>query len=255
MNYQPDDFQTAKCNIIEYLYSNISPVPHPKAHMVCAQPGAGKTGLISQFAINAAFINGDEYRRYYPGYRKLYEEIGNLIIDETKCFAARMTEVLIEELSQKSLNLIIEGTLRTVQVPEKTRTILEGKGYEVELDVLVIKPEISYLRTLKRYAEMKEAGTVPRMTSKEHHDLVVRGLVQNLSYLYAHHSFKEIRLFKEEKEQMKQIYSLREKPDVNPAGILKAEFERKMSEAEINQIVIDYGPYAGNEIYKILGKD
>ena len=86
MNYQPHDFQTAKHNIIEYLYGDITPVPHPKAHLVCAQPGAGKTGLISQFAGNAAFINGDEYRRYYPGYRKRYEEIGNLIIDETKGF-------------------------------------------------------------------------------------------------------------------------------------------------------------------------
>lgn len=119
MNYQPHDFQTAKQNIIEYLYGDITPVPHPKAHLVCAQPGAGKTGLISQFAGNAAFINGDEYRRYYPGYRKRYEEIGNLIIDETKCFAAKMTEALIDELSRKSLNLIVEGTLRTVEVPEK----------------------------------------------------------------------------------------------------------------------------------------
>lgn len=254
MNYQPDDFQTAKHNIIEYLYGDIIPVPHPKAHMVCAQPGAGKTGLISQFAGNAAFINGDEYRRYYPEYRKLYKEIGNLIVEETKCFAAKMTEALIDELSRKSLNLIIEGTLRTVEAPEKTRTVLEDRGYEVELDVLMVKPEISYLRTLKRYAEMKEAGTVPRMTSKGHHDLVVRGLVQNLSYLYAHHSFKEIRLFKEEQEQMKQIYSYKEKPAVNPADILKSEFERKMSEEEINQLIIDYGLYAGEEIYKILGK-
>ena len=131
---------------------------------------------------------------------------------------------------------------------------MEDRGYEVELDVLMVKPEISYLRTLKRYAEMKEAGTVPRMTSKGHHDLVVRGLVQNLSYLYAHHSFKEIRLFKEEQEQMKQIYSYKEKPAVNPADILKSEFERKMSEEEINQLIIDYGLYAGEEIYKILGK-
>lgn len=230
-------------------------MPHPKAHMVCAQPGAGKTGLISQFAGNAAFINGDEYRRYYPGYRKLYKEIGNLIVEETKCFAAKMTEALIDELSRKSLNLIIEGTLRTVEVPEKTRSILEARGYEVELDILMVKPEISYLRTLKRYVEMKESGTVPRMTSKDHHDLVVRGLVPNLSYLYTHHythhSFKEIKIFKEEQEQ---IYSYREKLVVNPADILKSEFERKMSEEEINQIIIDYGPYAGEKIYKILGK-
>ena len=181
------------------------------------------------------------------------EEIGNLIIDETKCFAAKMTEALIDELSRKSLNLIVEGTLRTVEVPEKTRRILEARGYEVELDVLMVKPEILYLRTLKRYAEMKEAGTVPRMTSRDHHDLVVRGLVQNLSYLYTHHSFKEIKLFKEEQEQMKQVYSYREKPSVNPADRLKSEFERKMSKEEINQMIHDYGPYAGKEIYKILG--
>ena len=76
----------------------------------------------------------------------------------------------------------------------------------------------------------------------------------NRDMINTHHSFKEIRLFKEEQEQMKQIYSNREKPAVNPADILKSEFERKMSEEEINQLIIDYGPYAGEEIYKILGK-
>lgn len=40
---------------------------------------------------------------------------------------------------------------------------------------------------------------------------------------------------------------------MNPADRLKSEFERKMSEEEISQMIHDYGPYAGKEIYKILG--
>lgn len=99
----------------------------------------------------------------------------------------------------------------------KTKQLLEQKGYEVELAVIMVRPEISYLSTVKRYHEMKEVGTEPRMTPKDHHDLVVKNLVKNLDDLYVNNAFTNITLYNRNKEC---VYSLKEMPKTSPAHIL-----------------------------------
>lgn len=49
---------------------------------------------------------------------------------------------------------MIEGTLRTTQVPRKTAQLLASKGYQVSLAIIGTKPELSYLSTMIRYEEL-----------------------------------------------------------------------------------------------------
>ncbi len=247
MKYSEEDFQAAKRDILDFLYGNVSPAPRPEAALVCAQPGAGKTELVSHLFPHTAFINGDEYRRYFPNYRELFAKHGETMAEETKEFSGRMTEELIDELSARHVNLVIEGTLRTTEVPERTRQLLESRGYSVELDIFVVHPLISYLRTLKRYAEMEDAGTVPRKTPKEHHDYVALHLIQNVDTLYRRKSFSNIRLFKEEGNDIREFYSFIEMSSINPADLIRVEFARKFMQREICQLEADYGRYAGKE--------
>ena len=44
-----------------------------------------------------------------------------------------MVEYLVDELSKKGYHLLIEGTLRTTEVPRKTAQLLTTKGYQVSL--------------------------------------------------------------------------------------------------------------------------
>lgn len=105
-------------------------------------------------------------------------------------------------------------------------------GYEVGLNVVAVKGEKSRLGTIQRYEEMIKQGKTPRMTPKEHHDLVVNSIGDNLETIYNSKLFDEIRLFDRENNL---LYSYKETPDVSPKDILEKEFNRKWEKEEIEE--------------------
>ena len=159
----------------------------PRAFLLAGQPGAGKTRLsamaVSLMGGDAAFINADDYRRYHPNYRKLYAEFGSDCVGMTRAFSGTVTERLIQRLSDSRLNLVIEGTGRTVSVPKATAETLTANGYAVELAVIAARPEVSLCSTLLRFYQMNEGGTIPRATAVPAHDEVVSALPGNLDAL------------------------------------------------------------------------
>ena len=152
------------------LCEEMSPVPQPKGILIVGQPGAGKNLLAAifreQLEKNAIFINGDEYKMQHPKYHELHRLYGDDYVRYTQYFSSRMTELLVETLSRRYFNLIIEGTLRSTEVPFKTKKLLELQGYTVDLSLILVRPEVSYLSTLKRYKIMEESGMEPRRTAK-----------------------------------------------------------------------------------------
>ena len=160
---------------------------YPHAILLAGQPGAGKTELSSMLSSemsgDAAFINGDDYRRYHPHRRQLYQEFGSDSVRMTSPFSNAVTERLIKELSDLHFNLVIEGTGRTVQVPKSTAELLTAKGYTVDMAVIAARPEISLISTLLRFYRMNEVGTIPRATAISAHDNVVAALPGNLDTL------------------------------------------------------------------------
>lgn len=91
-----------------------------------------------------------------------------------------MTEALTDSLSRIGYNLIIEGTLRTAEVPLKTAELLRQRGYGVSLALMAVKPEISLVSCQIRYEEMRVAGTTPRATDPAHHNKIIDQIVSNL---------------------------------------------------------------------------
>jgi UDP-N-acetylglucosamine kinase len=59
----------------EFVFSNVEPVSSPVAIIVGAQPGSGKTKLITASSgmlnNNCVAVNGDDYREWHPCYRKI----------------------------------------------------------------------------------------------------------------------------------------------------------------------------------------
>ncbi len=106
-----------------------------------------------------------------------------------------MTEALIDALSQQGFNLIIEGTLRTSDVPLRTASLLSERGYAVSLAVMAVKPEISLISCQIRYEMMRLAGTTPRATDPAHHNKIVHDIVDNMAALEQSEAFDSIRLF------------------------------------------------------------
>ena len=175
-----------------------SPVRFPTAYILGGQPGAGKSRLQKQILTqnnNCVVVNADAFRSFHPHYDYIQSEFGDDSPKYTQSFINQVTEKLIDDLSENSFNIIIEGTLRTSQIPINTCQFLKGKGYSVELHVIAVKKEISYESTILRYEIAIAQGFVPRSTAKDHHDMVVNVLVENLSQIEASNVFNVIKIF------------------------------------------------------------
>ena len=233
-NYTDDELEIKFKEILEYYKSMYSPTENPKVTLLGGQPGAGKSGLENMVNIkkNYVSISGDDYREYHPRFKEINIEYGREASKYTQQWAAEITEKLIKELRKEKYNLIIEGTLRTAELPLKEANAFKKAGYNVELNVVVVKPEKSRLGTLERYEAMLKQGKVPRMTPKEHHDLVVNNIGNNLEIIYNSKAFDNIKLFDRENNL---LYNYKESPNVNPKDILNKEFNRVWKKGEIEE--------------------
>ena len=176
----------------------------PIAILLGGQSGAGKTTIHrikqKEFQGNIVIIDGDSFRSQHPHYLELQQEYGKDSVEYTKDFAGKMVESLVTELSHLGYNLLIEGTLRTIDVPKETAQLLKSKGYEVQLALIATKPKLSYLSTLIRYEELYAINpNQARATPKEHHDFIVNHLVDNTRQLEELAIFERIQIYQRDR--------------------------------------------------------
>ena len=198
--FSQDDFIKASNRLVRSLTRGKKTSSQPKAILLGGQSGAGKTTIHRvkqrEFQGNIIIIDGDSYRSFHPNYLDLQEKYGKDSVDYTKVFAGKMVEYLVDELSKQGFHLLIEGTLRTTEVPRKTAQLLTTKGYQVSLAVIATKPELSYLSTLIRYGELYAIDpSQARATPKAHHDGIVEHLVDNLRELENDKIFNQIQIY------------------------------------------------------------
>ncbi|WP_193218217.1 zeta toxin family protein, partial [Streptococcus pneumoniae] len=157
-DYTDSEFKHALARNLRSLIRGKKSSKQPIAILLGGQSGAGKTTIHrikqKEFQGNIVIIDVDSFRSQHPHYLELQQEYGKDSVEYTKDFAGKMVESLVTKLSSLRYNLLIEGTLRTVDVPKKTAQLLKNKGYEVQLALIATKPELSYLSTLIRYEEL-----------------------------------------------------------------------------------------------------
>lgn len=202
--FSKDDFELALKRTFRSLSRGKTTSVNPKAILIGGQSGAGKTTIHrikqKEFQGNIIIIDGDSYRSLYPNYLSLQDEYGKNSVDYTKGFAGKMVEYLVDELSKQGYHLLIEGTLRTTEVPRKTARLLKSRGYQVSLAIIATKPELSYLSTLIRYEEVYAVNpSQARATPKEHHDGIVDHLVDNLRELENDKLFGQIQIYQRDR--------------------------------------------------------
>lgn len=200
-DFTGEEFLTKLEEITKNLLFAYRPVieDRPSAFLLGGQSGAGKTVLHkmirSRSEGNPISIIGDDYRKFHPRFHQLQQLYGDAAVDHTAPWAGKMTEALIESLSAIGYNLIVEGTLRTSEVPLGTARLLKERGYSVSLALMAVKPEISLVSCQLRYEEMRLAGTTPRATDPAHHQKIVQQIVDNLSVLEESQMFDSIYLY------------------------------------------------------------
>ena len=233
-NYTDEEFEKAFQQILKFYKSRYSTQKNPKVFLLGGQPGAGKSGLENMINIKDEYvsISGDDYRKFHPLYDQLNKIYGKEASKYTQQWAGEMVEYLVKKAKKEKWNIILEGTLRTAELPIKEAKGFKENGYFVELYVVAVKPEKSRLGTLERYEAMLKQGKVPRMTPKEHHDLVVNNIGNNLEIIYNSKAFDNIKLFDRENNL---LYNYKESPNVNPKDILNKEFNRIWKKEEIEK--------------------
>lgn len=196
--YTQAEFET-QYNIIKDILTNEKiPKIYPKAYILGGQPGAGKSNIqkwLKQKDNNIIAINADDFRVFHPFFFDIQAMYNKDSPKYTQPFINKVTERLIDELSYEKYNLIIEGTLRTAEVPLKTCLNLKQKGYSVELNIIAVKKAISYESTILRYEIALSEGDTPRATAKAHHDMVADAIVNNLNAIEDAGTFDAIKLF------------------------------------------------------------
>lgn len=243
-DFTEEEFIEARENLKLILMGEVPSVEKPFAVLTGGQPGAGKTTIARIYEDltygDIVFINGDDFRKRHPRFLKIYNEHGGDFVSYTSEFSGRMVQEMIDYAREKRLNMVVEGTLRTTSVPNSTRSFLQESGYKVNLAVMVVRPEISYLSTLKRYNQMLERGTFGRLTSKSDHDFVVNSIVENLDKIYSENKFDDILLFNRNKDC---LYRFSECKDVNPSVLMHEEFSRELNQQEKDDILRFYSNY------------
>ena len=199
-DYTDNEFKQALARNLRSLTRGKKSSMQPLAILLGGQSGAGKTTIHrikqKEFQGNIVIIDGDSFRSQHPHYIELQQEYGKDSVEYTKDFAGKMVESLVTELSHLGYNLLIEGTLRTIDVPKETAQLLKSKGYEVQLALIATKPKLSYLSTLIRYEELYAINpNQARATPKEHHDFIVNHLVDNTRQLEKLAIFERIQIY------------------------------------------------------------
>ncbi len=103
------------------LYQSKQPI----GFILGGQPAAGKSGLIKKLRrdhrlSDLVVINGDEYRQHHPRKRELDEQFGQDSPKYTQKLSNAVVDFLKAECLRLRCNFIIEGTMRTYAVIERT---------------------------------------------------------------------------------------------------------------------------------------
>lgn len=221
----------------------ITPEQVPAAYILGGQPGAGKTGIQTEIIrqnSNICIINADSYRKHHPHFDRIQAQYGDSSPKYTQPFINAVTEKLIDDLSNEKYNLIIEGTLRTAEVPLSTARKLKEKGYRTELCVMAVKPEISYESTILRYENAIAFGEIPRATSKAHHDMVVERIAENLDTIYESGIFDRICIYTRDNGCIYSSDASTQKPSEIEKEVLFgewSEYEKESIRSIIQQII------------------
>ena len=247
--YTEEEFQLVLKRNIRSLIRGKQSTKNPLAILLGGQSGAGKTTIHrikqKEFQGNIIIIDGDSFRFQHPCYLILQKNYGKDSVEYTKQFAGKMVECLVEKLSDLGYHLLIEGTLRTVEVPRKTSEILQNKGYIVQLALIATKPELSYLSTVVCYEELYAINPEQaRATPKDYHDRIVENLVQNTHVLEQLGIFEQIQIYQRDR---KCIFDSKE-DRISAATILQEMLFGKWSQVEQEMLRV------GQEKLKILQK-
>ena len=212
---------------------NLKKKENPTVYFLGGQSGAGKSKLKDRIGKENLVIDADEFRKYHPNYFGLYKKYGKDSAKYTHNFASAVADELVKKSIENKVDVIVDGTLKSIKTPKERAEEYKKNGYSLEINIVVVKPEKSFLSNLMRYEELVEEKKIPRLAPKEIHDECVKNFPITVSELYKLKIFDDIKLYDRDKNC---IYDMSKTPNIDPKSIIEKEFTREWKKEEY----IDY---------------
>ncbi|NHZ35363.1 zeta toxin family protein [Massilia rubra] len=182
--------------------SCVEPQDKPMAIITGGQPGSGKGTLTAQakqeFATQGGYVLVDpnELRLSHPAYFELMSENDREAADLTHSDASTWAKRLTSDAIDGRRNLIIDQTSKNADSLVALTTRLSEAGYHVELRVMAVNPELSYLRTLLRYENQKAQEGMGRFVPKNVHDAAYEGLPDSVEAVERAKSANAVKVYR-----------------------------------------------------------
>ena len=212
---------------------NLKKKENPIVYFLGGQSGAGKSKLKDRIGKENLVIDVDEFRKYHPNYFGLYKKYRKDSAKYTHNFASAVADELVKKSIENKVDVIVDGTLKSIKIPKERAEEYKKNGYSLEINIVVVKPEKSFLSNLMRYEELVEEKKIPRLAPKEIHDECVKNFPITVSELYKLKVFDDIKLYDRDKNC---IYDMSKTPNIDPKSIIEKEFTREWKKEEY----IDY---------------
>ena len=212
---------------------NLKKKENPIVYFLGGQSGAGKSKLKDRIGKENLVIDVDEFRKYHPNYFGLYKKYRKDSAKYTHNFASAVADELVKKSIENKVDVIVDGTLKSIKIPKERAEEYKKNGYSLEINIVVVKPEKSFLSNLMRYEELVEEKKIPRLAPKEIHDECVKNFPITISELYKLKVFDDIKLYDRDKNC---IYDMSKTPNIDPKSIIEKEFTREWKKEEY----IDY---------------
>ncbi len=229
----------------DYLYG-ISAATHPKAFILGGQGAVGKGSInrriIEQYPdCDFLEINGDNYRVEHPDYDVLKKDEYNYS-RATQIFSNVFTEGLIEEAIRLRMNVIVEGTMRTPDIPLSTARKFCDAGYHVEAHAIAAPGEYSSINLLNRYAKELDIQGFGRLADMYSHNKAVEGLPMSMDKLYEERAVSGMTIYTMFAESVCQEYYLNDGSnwdcDVYPQEIIANARRRQLDDSGFRDLLI-----------------
>lgn len=153
---------------------------------VGGQPGAGKSRVVAMAAADhqgSVEINGDDLRKYHPAYDQLMETAPLKMPEVTAEASGRWVGMSAEYLRDQRTGVVLETTMRQVDVVSKTASEFKAAGYSIEARCLAVPAAVSRLGTVQRYAEQIRHAGAGRWTATTAHDAAVAAMPETVESL------------------------------------------------------------------------
>ena len=151
------------------------------------QPGAGKSTVSdiieSKFQGNIVLLNGDDFKSYYPDYKQLLAHDPDKTAELVQPYSNYVVDHLKQDLIAKELNVMIEGTMRTLNVPLNTINEFKEHGYKVEAFVIAVNHIASRASCIERYENDLVLSGAGRSVNVSAHDNTYQSIPETLKGL------------------------------------------------------------------------